>query len=77
MLSAEACLADMRDKTGGKTACRKDWDVANESIRAANWGGQPESPVLWITQLPHIKQRKLMGTQSPLSISLILTLFVQ
>lgn len=48
MLSAEACLADMRDKSGEKTACRKDWDVANESIRAANWGGQPESPVLWI-----------------------------
>lgn len=48
MLSAEACLADMRDKTGEKTAWRKDWDVANESIRAANWGGQPESPVLWI-----------------------------
>lgn len=48
MLSAEACLADMRDNSGEKTACRKDWDVANGSIRAANWGGQPESPVLWI-----------------------------
>lgn len=48
MLSAEACLADIRDKTGEKTVWRKDWDVAHESIRAANWGGQPESPVLWM-----------------------------
>lgn len=42
----EASLADIRDKTGEKTVWRKDWDVANESIRAANWGGQPESPAL-------------------------------
>lgn len=46
MLSPEACMADMRGKTREKTVWRMDWDVANESIRAANWGGQPERPVL-------------------------------
>lgn len=33
-------------QSGGGTAWRKDWDVANVSIRAANWGAGPESPVL-------------------------------
>lgn len=36
MLTAEACLADTRDKTEEKMVCREDWDEANESIRAAN-----------------------------------------
>lgn len=46
MLSSDACLADIQDKTEEKTAYIKDWDVAIESIRAANWGGQPETLAL-------------------------------
>ncbi|KAJ4938979.1 hypothetical protein JOQ06_028442 [Pogonophryne albipinna] len=45
LLCAEACMADMKDETRERTACRKDWDAANESIRAANWGaGNQSSP---------------------------------
>lgn len=54
MLSPEACMADMRGETRERTVWRKDWDVANESIRAANWGGQPESPVLWIFSVNNV-----------------------